>query len=416
MNKTITCLCLTAASVLLCACGHTTTSIKRQTLFENPDSASIPYRIPAIAAFEDGTLLALADYRHCRSDIGFGRVDIHSKTSQDNGKTWSEVSSVIEGTGTSGATDCGFGDPAVVCDRESGEVLLITVCGETVYWMGTTNRQNPNRMAAIRSFDKGNTWSQWEEITEDIYSLFDTCKEGCVESSFIGSGKIFQSRVTKVGDYYRIYAALCARPNGNRVIYSDDMGRTWKALGGPDALPAKEGNEPKCEELPDGRVILSSRAEGGRIFNIYTYTDVASGDGSWEEAAFSGKANNGCTALENSCNGEILIVRATRKADGKKVDLALQSVPLGPGRANVGIWYKELPSDTAEITSASLAADWKGPYQISKEKSAYSTMVQQSDGLVGFFYEETENADRTGYDLVYMAIPIDSISCNRYTM
>ena len=42
-------------------------------------------------------------------------------------------------------------------------------------------------------------------------------------------------------------------------------------------------------------------------------------------------------------------------------------------------------------------------------------MVQQSDGLVGFFYEETENADRTGYDLVYMAIPIDSISNNMYS-
>ncbi len=414
MNTGFKILCLSAAVALVSSCGNI--PVKRHILFVNPDSTSIPYRIPAIASFKDGTLLALADYRHCRADIGFGRVDIHSKTSPDNGKTWSETSTVIEGTGKRGATDCGFGDPAVVIDRETGEVLMMAVCGETVYWMESTNRKNPNRIAALRSFDKGKTWSKWEEITENIYSLFDECTEGCVESCFIGSGKIFQSRVTKIGKYYRIYAALCARPNGNRVIYSDDFGRSWKALGGADALPAKDGNEPKCEELPDGRVILSSRAEGGRIFNIYTYTDVSNGAGRWEEAAFSGKINNGCTAVENSCNGEILIVRATRKDDEKKVDLAFQSVPLGPGRANVGIWYKELPSDTASITSVSLAADWKGPYQISEEKSAYSTMVQQSDGLIGFFYEETENADRSGYNLVYMAIPIDSISCDRYTI
>ena len=413
MNKTITLLWLITASVIVCACGNA--PIKRQTLFSNPDSTSVPYRIPAIAALEDGTLIALADYRHCRSDIGFGRVDIHSRISADNGKTWGATTPVIEGTGTKGATDCGFGDPAVAYDRESGEVLLITVCGETVYWMESTNRNNPNRIAALRSLDKGKTWSEWKEITEDVYSLFDECQKGCVESCFIGSGRIFQSRITKAGDYYRIYAALCARPNGNRVIYSDDFGHSWKVLGGPDSFPAIDGNEPKCEELPDGRVILSSRAEGGRIFNIYTYSDIASGAGSWEEAAFSGKVNNGCTALENSCNGEILIVQAKRKSDDSTVSLALQSVPLGKGRANVGIWYKELPENSSEITSASLAANWNGPYQVSKDKSAYSTMVQQSNGIVGFFYEEKENADRTGYDLIYLPIPVDSISNNMYS-
>lgn len=414
MKKLRFCFSVAAVIALVCSCGSQQ-SIKKEILFANgEDSTAVPYRIPALASFEDGTLLALADYRHCRSDIGFGRIDIRSRISPDNGQTWGEENIVIEGTGEKGATDCGFGDPAVVSDRETGEVLLITVCGETIYWMGTTNRSNPNRMAALRSTDKGQTWSDWEEITEDVYSLFDECKEGVVESSFIGSGKIFQSRVTKVGDYYRLYAALCARPNGNRVIYSDDFGRTWKALGGADALPARAGDEPKCEELPDGRVILSSRVMGGRLFNIYTYDDPVTGAGHWEEAAFSGKDNNGCVAIENSCNGEILILDAERKADGKKVKLVLQSVPLGPKRTNVGIWYKELPEDLSLVTATSLAADWSGPYQVSNDESAYSTMVLQSDGRVGFFYEETENIDVTGYNLVYTAIPVDSLTFNSY--
>ena len=41
-------------------------------------------------------------------------------------------------------------------------------------------------------------------------------------------------------------------------------------------------------------------------------------------------------------------------------------------------------------------------------------MVLQSNGKIGFFYEETLNADITGYNLIYLAIPVDSLSFNRY--
>ena len=136
--------------------------------------------------------------------------------------------------------------------------------------------------------DGGETWSL-KEVTEDIYSLFDDAPQGCVQSCFIASGSIFQSEIIKVGSHYRIYAALTARPNGNRVLYSDDFGRTWSVLGGLDALPAPYGDEAKCAELPDGRVVLSSRAMGGRYFNIFTYTDIGTAAGSWGEAAPSGR-------------------------------------------------------------------------------------------------------------------------------
>lgn len=402
----------TAVAAILVSCNQV--PAERQVIFDTADSIGVPYRIPALASFDDGTLTAIVDYRHCRSDIGFGRVDIHARISGDNGRSWGDEFTVIEGTGVSGAVDCGFGDPAIVRDSGTDELLLITVCGETVYGRPETNRQNPNRVALLRSNDKGRTWSGWKEITEDVYSLFDGCSEGCVHSCFVGSGKIFQSRVIRAGKYYRIYAALCARPGGNRVIYSDDFGHTWNALGGPDAFPARNGDEPKCEELPDGSVILSSRAWGGRIFNIYRYEDAASGAGSWGKAAFSGQDNNGCTAIGNACNGEILIVPAKRLADRKKVSLVLQSVPLGEGRKNVGIWYRELPE--GEVTPESLASGWSGPFQVSGDDSAYSTMILQSDGLIGFFYEEHLNADITGYDMVYEPLSIETITGGEYAI
>jgi sialidase-1 len=389
--------------------------VNKHVLFQTPVSDTIPYRIPAIAGMHNGDILALTDYRLCGNDIGYGRVDIHGRVSRNGGKSWGEEFVLIEGSGVSGATDCGFGDAAMVADRESGDVLVMMVCGETVYWHKTTTRQNPNRIAVLRSRDNGKTWSQWEEITESVYTLFDNSVHGCVQSCFVGSGKILQSRQIKVGSHYRIYAALAARPNGNRVIFSDDFGHTWHALGGPDALPVPHGDEPKCEELPDGRVVISSRTWGGRYFNIFEYSDIATGAGVWGETAGSGKRVNGCASLENACNGEILIVPAVRKADRKKVHLALQSVPLGPQRANVGIYYKELPEDCASITPTSFAADWEAPYQVSDTTSAYSTMFRLKNGNIAFYYEEAVTLDGWGYEMVYKEIPLSVLTSDRYT-
>lgn len=383
-------------------------------LFESGNTDSIPYRIPAIAALPDGGLVAFTDYRHCREDIGFGRVDIHSRLSRNGGRTWGDETVVIEGTGVPGAVDCGFGDPAVVADRETGELLLMLVCGQTIYWHQNTNRLNPNRITALRSSDGGKTWGQWTEMTEDIYSLFDDCQEGCVQSCFIASGRIFQSSIIKVGSHYRIYAAMCARPNGNRVIYSDDFGHSWKALGGADQYPAPQGNEPKCEELPDGSVVLSSRAYCGRIFNVYRYEDIADGRGEWGVPAFSGEAVKGCTALDNSCNGEILAVPAVRKSDGRKVNLFLQSVPLSPERRDVGIYYKELPEDVAGITPETLASDWSGPYKVSSTQSAYSTMAVLRTGNIAFYFEETLKDDGKGYDMVYVELSLETVTEGLY--
>lgn len=403
-----------AAVLLLAASCEVKQNIREHVLFQSGVTDSIPYRIPAIAAMHNGDILALTDYRLCGNDIGFGRVDIHGRVSHNGGKSWSEEFVLIEGSGVSKAKDCGFGDAAIVADRESGDVLVMMVCGKTVYWHETTTRQNPNKVAVLRSSDNGKTWSQWEEVTESIYTLFDESVNGCVQSCFVGSGKILQSRQIKVGSHYRIYAALAARPGGNRVIYSDDFGRTWNALGGPDALPVPNGDEPKCEELPDGRVVISSRAWGGRYFNIYEYSDIASGAGSWGEAAGSGKKVNGCASLENACNGELLIIPAVRKEDRKKVHIALQSVPLGPQRANVGIYYKELPEDIASITPESFAADWEKPYQVSDTTSAYSTMLRLKNGNIAFYYEENNSLRGWAYDMVYKEIPLSTITSGRY--
>lgn len=400
---------LPALFVLSCSCLETHAP-EKTILFTMSPLDSVPYRIPALAQLKDGRILALTDYRPCNYDIGFGRVDIHGRIASRNGK-WGKSFVIAEGSGTMGKTDCGFGDPALAVDRETGEILLITVCGSTPYGAETTTRQNPNRIALFRSNDGARTWEPWQEITEDIYSMFDDSMHGPIQSCFVTSGKIFQSEIVKAGSHYRIYVALTARPYGNRVIYSDDFGRTWKPLGGKDVLPAEWGDEAKCEELPDGSLVISSRAWGGRYFNIYRYSDRECAIGEWDESSPSGRRVQGCYAEENSCNGELLIIPACREADGTNVHLALQSVPVGPQRKSVGIYYKEVSSDD---TSETFASQWQGPYLVTEMLSAYSTMIHLRGGKLAFYYEESDGSSQYGYDMVYKEIALDELTAGAY--
>ena len=401
------------------------------------DGVIPPYRIPGITTASNGRLITAAARLVCGTDPGYGQVDVVCRTSDDHGKTWSDMIDVAVGTGRTSATvnyfDTAFGDPAIVADRTSDEVLVVAVAGCTVYMNGNTTRQNPNMIATILSKDNGETWEEPINVTEDIYSLFDAGNP--IQSAFVGGGKIFQSRIVKKDKYYRLYAAMCARPNGNRVIYSDDFGKTWHALGGASALPAPGGDEPKCEELPDGRVILSSRVGGGRIYNIYTYSNALTGAGAWSTDVKSTFEGSGLTPGGNSTNGEILIVPVQRNSDKKEMYLALQSLPTGGGRTNVGIFYKEL-TDVNDLNSvANFATDWNGFYQVSNTSSAYSSMDLQADDRIGFIYEETltgfgrrDNPVSTsfpngegqhnfdGFDNIYVAYELEYITNGAYSI
>lgn len=403
----------------------------------NGDGVIPPYRIPGITTAQNGRLITTAARLVCGTDPGFGQVDIVCRVSDDHGKTWTDKKEVAVGTGKTSATenffDTAFGDPAVVADRTSNEVLVIAVAGCTVYTYPSTNRQNPNLFATIRSTDNGDTWGEPVNVTEQIYSLFDDGNP--IQAAFVGGGKIFQSRLIKKDKYYRLYAAMCARPNGNRVIYSDDFGRTWHALGGAYATPAPGGDEPKCEEMPDGRVILSSRVGGGRIYNIYTYENTMEGTGSWGTDMKCTFAGSGLTPGGNSTNGEILIIPAVRNSDQKEMYLALQSLPTGGGRTNVGIFYKELTDLTDMNTVDNFSKDWNGFHQVSTTSSAYSSMDLQADGKIGFIYEETltgwgkrpnpvsttfptgagqHNFD--GFDNIYLAMEVEYITKGAYSL
>ena len=399
---------------------------KEVDVFPTLTNEAIPYRIPAITLTSKGNLLAAADYRHCRADIGYGRVDLHARISEDNGKTWGDIYTIIEGDGKlvnedpNQSLNAGYGDPCLIADRESDRVLLVCVAGYQVFFRST--REKPNQVAIMHSEDGGKTWGEPQIITDQFYNPLDNSAVGPIQSMFIGSGRIFQSRTTKVGEYYRLYACMLARDKDNNfcnfVVYSDDFGSNWKILGDINVpgIPSK-GDEPKTEELPDGSIILSSRTDGGRRYNIFKFTDANKAEGTWGESAYSGADNNGVTALENACNGEIMVLPVVRNSDKKKMHIALQSLPFGPQRTNVGIYYKELADESDYGTAADFAKDWDGRYQVSTLPSAYSTMIQQADGEIAFLYEEDKyKTIGGGYTIVYKNLSIEKITEGKYSL
>ena len=396
-------------------------------VFPTQTTGAIPYRIPAIATAKNGNVIAVADYRHSRADIGMatnGRIDLRARISKDNGETWGEIFDIIQGKGAAGIDASnndmyvGFGDPAIVADRESDRVLVISCSGNVSFPNG--QRNNHQGIAHFYSEDCGETWSTPVDRAEHIYAQFDNTQHGPVRAMFVGSGKISQSQYIKVGDYYRIYCAVLVKNvNGthvNFVLYSDNFGESWTVLGGGEVSPIPSGgDEPKADELPDGSVIISSRTTGGRIYNIFSYTDSEKAEGFWGTSKYSNSSNNGTVAVNNSTNGEIMFVPVKRVADDKKMYLALQSVPLGSGRANVGIYYKGLETLADFVSPDSIAANWEGRHQASYLAGAYSTMTLQKDNNVGFLYEEdTYGTSGGGYTIVYKNYSIEYITDSAY--
>ena len=395
------------------------TDNKYQYLYYSPGPNGKPYRIPAITTTANGYVFAINDYRPCGNDIGYGEVDLvmrHSTAagSEWDGHSWTEPVTIADGLGhtNDGIWKLGFGDPAIVADRESNQVLVMSVCGNRTCWDGNygagtdENPENPNRVARLYITFNEST-QQWvvgepEEVTYDLYPLFKD-SEGTVHSSsmFIGAGRIAQSSKIKVGTHYRIYCAVWTvtmtnRQHHNYAIYSDDFGKTWNLLGelGYDNCPSKWGNEPKCEELPDGSVLLSSRKYNGRYFNVFRYTDAAKGEGSWVGEVSTNDVGDLAWG-GNSTNGEPLRVG----------NVLFQSAPTGSDRSDVSIFYKILSNDAADYTPTKLSSGWT-EIEISDESSAYSSMALLPDNeTLAIYYEEAPG----GYSMVYLPLKLKDI-------
>ena len=418
-----------------------------KVLFKSDTARSIIYRIPALVAHGHNLILFTDDRSAVTDatawgDIGsVGNISIVARSSRNCGRSWSDQARVVaQGKGSDGF-HTGHGDAAVVCDRSTGHMLLMCASGTVSYGrsrvsVGRDSKgaycldlAKAQKVGRYYSYDGGRSW-QGEEVTPLIYGIFDTPSAATMGENkvpvtrlFFGSGRICQSSLIKHGSHFRIYSVLTTN-QGSLVLFSDDFGLRWNALGGAAARPAPKGDEAKIEELPDGSVLLSCRMMGGRLFNIFRYSDTASAAGEWDVPVESSDLDAGGTAtLNNACNGEILIVPA-RDSRGNAVYVALQSTPFGSAeylptnvdrRCNVSIYWKVLTTAADFARSECFATGWSR-FAVTNTRSAYSTMVLDAKGNIAFAYEDngamklvgSQNAD--AYDIAFRTLTLREIT------
>lgn len=328
----------------------------RHRLYAPGDYGSANWRIPALCALPDGSLLAVNDKRKFNEGDLPQDIDIVACRSTDNGRTWSEPVTIVAGQGVKK----GFGDPALVV-TEKGEVIC-AFAGGNGYFQST--EEDPIRLFVTRSIDGGKTWSKPEDITFQIWgtkALNSACQK--YRASFFSSGNGL--RLTRGAHKGRImFAVPMLRKDewvsDNFVVYSDDDGHSWQV----SECAFSGGDEAKLVELVDGRVLLSTRQSGPRGYNISEDGGVHWGtQGHWPEMT------------TNACNGDIIRLSATDR--GGERNVLMHSIPNSMNRENVTIFFSYDEGKT-----------WQDPLLLFNGPSVYSSLTVLPDGSVGAYIEQ----------------------------
>lgn len=345
-------------------------SVNRSLVFNPGDYDSKFYRIPGIVTANDGTLIAVADKRiETMADLP-GKIDVVARRSTDNGMTWSDYITVAEHD-----TVGGYGDPAIVVDRKSGDILVISSHGNGLW------QQSPAHISISRSKDNGKTWLPAVDINDQILTTDPNGKQPikCI-SAFASSGGALQLKNGRI-----MFALVTRQPDvkGFKVyaIYSDDGGKKWKVSKNPATL---DGDESKIVELADGTLIMSirNRYRGLRNFSYSTDKGVT-----WSEPT-------GIADLHDpACNGDIKLY----DYDGNNI--LLQSLPGSPNSRH----------DVTIYASFDDGKTWPKKRIISHCPSAYSAMTILSDGRIGILTEEESSDRNQGYRLWLTTFPIEYI-------
>ena len=325
----------------------------------------------------DNSLVAVVDKRGSSLGDLPNTISIMSRRSTDNGKNWSEP--VVVAQGGNGKT---YGDPAVVLDKKTGNLICMFV-GDQGLWNATPdNRQG---IYVSKSTDNGVSWSEPVAITDQVYANHSGWYAG-----FAGSG---HGLCLKDGRLMFVLAIRATSATGvplhNYAIYSDDGGDNW-TLSTNAATTA--GDEAKVVELENGDILMSIRnpSKGNRIFCKSTDRGQT-----WGKAYFE-------TELKDpACNGDIIRYSYSTDEGSEGKSRLLHSLPESTTtRENVTIYLSEDDGET-----------WPIKKRLVDGYSAYSSLTVLSDGTIGALVEEgkwdSNLPGEDGFQLVFYRFTMD---------
>ena len=334
------------------------------------------YRIPGLTTAKNGWLVAVTDKRYGSETDLPNNIDVVARVSKDNGRTWTEPV-IIAGTPTLGG-DYGHGDPAIVTDRVTGDIIVL-VTSKVGFFGGTPT--NPPLTKVIISHDNGLTWDAPIDITSSIYGA--TCSDPVRSqyySLFVSSGSFMQTRdgVLMAVAPVRTTSSDAHSTFEAHIISSADHGKTWTMS---DVCVLTDADESKIVELDNGDLLVASRHGGYRYYSV-----SSDGGKTWSPRS------TWTDLYEPNCNGDM--IRYTAVGDGAKKNRLLHSIPNAGSRKNVTVF---LSTDEGKT--------WPVKKVICPTGSAYSSLTILHDGTVGCYYEE--NALEGGFQMRYVRFSLD---------
>ena len=379
----------------------------RYEKFATSEEYSRYYRIPAITRASDGTLVALSDARKMHIHDVTNSIDVISRRSSDNGKTWSDYVVIFQGSQS--GEDCynwaGYGD-AAVASFSNGTVVATAIHG---FGLAGTKDDPATDVVWKVSRDNGKSWSSEYTMDRSLFgglrgniSPGNICvaNEGYLKSKALVGLRTSTSPNNNSGSsasHQRIYC-LTYDPDANKwtqvkisVQESTGWGSTETKTYDYLENTSNQLDEVQFVQVAKDQYILSARsnASGNRLFYRLTFTSAT-------EATATMISQSGMN-LANPCNGDLIKYAAK---DGTYI---LHTVPkdmvYGSDncRTNLSAYYTELSTsgdlnwtrslnlfDPFDETSGGATGTGIGAMD---EAAQYSSLSMQEDGTIAVLME-----------------------------
>lgn len=367
----------------------------RYEKFATSEEYSRYYRIPAITRASDGTLVALSDARKMHIHDVTNSIDVVSRRSSDNGKTWSDYVVIFQGSQS--GEDCynwaGYGD-AAVASFSNGTVVATAIHG---FGLAGSSTDPATDVVWKVSRDNGKSWSSEYTMDRKLFGgLRGNISPGniCVANEGYLKGKALVGLRTSTSpnkdsnssaSHQRIYC-LTYDPDENKwtqvkISSNDYLENTSNYL-----------DEVQFVQVAKDQYILSARsnAKGNRLFYRLTFTSAT-------QATARMISQSGMN-LKNPCNGDLIKYAAK---DGTQY--ILHTVPKdmvynGDNcRTSLSAYYTKLSTsgnltwtrslnlfDPFDYTSGGAAKTGIGAMD---EAAQYSSLSMQEDGTIAVLME-----------------------------
>jgi len=385
-------LAVAALALLLGACSSddgetkatssTSTTIKDRsdaqvattTVFRSGDDGYATFRIPAVVRAKDGTLVAFAEAR-VTSAADDGNVDLVSKRSTDEGRTWGSLQVVAD-------FDSNFiGNPSPVVDPKTGRIVLLATyknAADKEFQILSGTGVEASREYLLTSDDDGAMWSQPKEITESV-------KRPDWRWYGVGPGHAFV--LTSGPNAGRIVAPAnhsdAGMNYGAHLLLSDDGGTTWRigAVDTPQGGPLHP-NEATGAQVADGTIVVSARDQDGQD-EWHRLRTTSTDGGETFTAPFSDQVGLVTPVVQGSMLWADLPGTPAGASNGDKASTGNTTGTLllsGPSASTDRVNLRVRTSNDAGVT-------WQDGLLLHEGPSGYSDMVALPGYVIGVLYE-----------------------------